>query len=93
MSRHTCIENIYLSIPPPVTAPNALKIWGSCFLVSGFHLDFWIAPTQEIVVTGDRHQADTENMLNLIRSKFLPNAGILFHQSGNAKKIHINTTD
>ena len=47
-------------------------------------LDFWIGPTQEIVIAGDPRRVDTKEMLKLIHSKFLPNAVILFHQTGKA---------
>lgn len=47
-------------------------------------LDFWIGPAQEIVVAGDRQRPDTREMLRLIHSKFLPNAVILFHGTGEA---------
>lgn len=47
-------------------------------------LDFWIGPTQEIVVAGDRQQTDTEGMLKLIRSKFLPNTVVLLHETGKS---------
>lgn len=43
-------------------------------------LDFWIGPAQEVVIAGDRRKADTKAMLKLIRSKFLPNAVVLFHK-------------
>ncbi len=49
-------------------------------------LDFWIGPTQEIVIVGDRQRVDTKEMLQLIYRAFLPNAVILFHQSGEAGK-------
>ncbi len=45
-------------------------------------LDFWIGPTQEIVIAGDPRREDTKEMLKLIHSKFLPNAVVLFHQTG-----------
>jgi uncharacterized protein YyaL (SSP411 family) len=46
-------------------------------------LDFQLGPSQEIVIAGDIKQADTKQMLKLIRSKFLPRDVILFHESGN----------
>jgi uncharacterized protein YyaL (SSP411 family) len=49
-------------------------------------LDFWAGPAQEIVVAGVRGQADTKEMLKLIRSSFLPNAVVLFHESGDSGK-------
>jgi uncharacterized protein YyaL (SSP411 family) len=47
-------------------------------------LNFWIGPTQEIVIAGNAGAADTQQMLELIRSKFLPNAVLIFHQQDNA---------
>ncbi len=43
-------------------------------------LNFWLGPTQEIVIAGNADAADTQQMLKLIRNKFLPNAVILLHQ-------------
>ncbi|MCP4609093.1 MAG: thioredoxin domain-containing protein [Planctomycetes bacterium] len=43
-------------------------------------LNFLLGPTQEIVIAGNADAADTQQMLKLIRSKFLPNAVILLHQ-------------
>lgn len=47
-------------------------------------LDFQIGPTQEIVLAGDLERKDMQEMLSLIRSKFLPNAVVLFHGKGQA---------
>ncbi|HUW17810.1 MAG TPA: thioredoxin domain-containing protein [Sedimentisphaerales bacterium] len=47
-------------------------------------LDFRLGPTQEIVIAGDSEQAGTKEMLKLVRSKFLPNAVILFHGAGES---------
>jgi uncharacterized protein YyaL (SSP411 family) len=47
-------------------------------------LDFWLGPTQEIVVAGDAAKDDTEEMLKVIRGKFMPNAVVLFHATGKA---------
>ncbi|MHC4583848.1 MAG: thioredoxin domain-containing protein [Planctomycetota bacterium] len=47
-------------------------------------LNFWLGPTQEIVIAGNADAADTQQMLELIRSKFLPNAVILLHQQEKA---------
>jgi len=47
-------------------------------------LNFWIGPTQEIVIAGNADAADTQQMLKIIRSKFLPNAVILLHQQEKA---------
>jgi uncharacterized protein YyaL (SSP411 family) len=47
-------------------------------------LNFWIGPTQEIVIAGNADAADTQQMLELIRSKYLPNAVILLHKQEKA---------
>ncbi len=47
-------------------------------------LNFWFGPTQEIVIAGDADATDTKQMLKLVRSKFLPNAVVLFHEAGEA---------
>ncbi len=46
-------------------------------------LNFWFGPTQEIVVAGNADTTDTKQMLKLLGDKFLPNALILLHESGN----------
>ena len=43
-------------------------------------LSFYLGPTQEIVIAGRPHAPDTKQMLSLLRSKFLPNAVVLFHE-------------
>ena len=45
-------------------------------------VDFWLGPTQEIVIAGNADTADTKQMLKLVHSKFLPNAVILLHEQG-----------
>lgn len=47
-------------------------------------LNFWLGPTQEIVIAGNADAADTQQMLKLIRNKFLPNAVLLLHQQEKA---------
>jgi uncharacterized protein YyaL (SSP411 family) len=47
-------------------------------------LNFLLGPTQEIVIAGNPDATDTQQMLKLIRSKFLPNAVILLHQQEKA---------
>lgn len=47
-------------------------------------LNFLLGPTQEIVIAGNAEQADTKQMLKLIRSNFLPNAVLLLHPNGKA---------
>ncbi|MHC4068723.1 MAG: thioredoxin domain-containing protein [Planctomycetota bacterium] len=42
-------------------------------------LDFHLGPSQEIVIAGDHQSPDTREMLNLIQSRFLPNAVVLLH--------------
>ncbi|MHC4645205.1 MAG: thioredoxin domain-containing protein [Planctomycetota bacterium] len=49
-------------------------------------LDFWLGPTQEIVIAGDPEMADTKQMLKAVRSSFLPNAVVVFHSSGKVGK-------
>ena len=46
-------------------------------------LNFSLGPTREIVITGNTNAEDTQQMLNLIRSKFMPNAVILLRQQEN----------
>ena len=43
-------------------------------------VDFLNGPSQEIVIAGNRRQDNTKEMLNLIRSKYLPNSIVLFHE-------------
>ncbi len=43
-------------------------------------LSFYLGPTQEIVIAGRSNAPDTKQMLSLLRSKFLPNAVVLFHE-------------
>ncbi|MBN2269425.1 MAG: thioredoxin domain-containing protein [Sedimentisphaerales bacterium] len=47
-------------------------------------LDLRIGPAQEIIIAGDSDQPETRDMLKLIRSRFLPNAVLLLHPSGQA---------
>ncbi|MDT8300317.1 MAG: thioredoxin domain-containing protein [Sedimentisphaerales bacterium] len=46
-------------------------------------LNFLLGPTQEIVIAGNPDATDTQQMLELIHGKFLPNAVILLHQQKN----------
>ncbi len=48
-------------------------------------LNFSLGPTQEIVIAGNSDAKDTQQMLKLIRSKFLPNAVILLRQLDNTE--------
>lgn len=41
-------------------------------------VDFALGPSQEVVVVGIRGARDTEAMLKAVRSRFLPNQGLLF---------------
>jgi len=43
-------------------------------------LDFHIGPAREIVIAGERQREDIKEILKLVRSKFLPNVVILFHE-------------
>jgi len=47
-------------------------------------LNFWLGPTQEIVIAGNADSTDTKKMLKLVRSKFLPNSIVLFREQDNA---------
>ncbi len=49
-------------------------------------ISFQLGPNKEIVITGNPEALDTKEMLNVIRSRFLPNAVVLLHQSGDAGK-------
>jgi uncharacterized protein YyaL (SSP411 family) len=50
-------------------------------------LNFCLGPTQEIVIAGNTDAMDTQQMLKLISSKFLPNAVVLFHQQDNSDSV------
>ncbi len=56
--------------------------WGFTHFLMG--VDFMLGPTREIVIAGKLGAADTGAMLNTARQAFLPNATLLFHQSGEA---------
>ncbi len=45
--------------------------------------DFWIGPTREIVIAGNRQREDTKEMFRLVRSRFSPNTVFLFHKGNN----------
>jgi len=45
-------------------------------------LDFRLGPTQEIVIAGNVEATDTKQMLELLGSKFMPNAVVLLHEQG-----------
>lgn len=47
-------------------------------------LSFWLGPSQEIVIAGNADRPDTKQMLELVRTKFLPNALVLLHEQGKA---------
>ncbi|MBN1805210.1 MAG: thioredoxin domain-containing protein [Sedimentisphaerales bacterium] len=47
-------------------------------------LNFWLGPTRQIVIAGDINAADTQQMLKLIRNKFLPDTVIILQQKKNA---------
>jgi uncharacterized protein YyaL (SSP411 family) len=52
-------------------------------------LDFWLGPRREIVIAGDTRAKETQQMLELVRSQFLPNAVVLLHDhSGIDFAIH-----
>jgi uncharacterized protein YyaL (SSP411 family) len=45
-------------------------------------LSLWLGPAREIVIAGSAEAGDTKQMIALVRGKFLPNAVVLFHDSG-----------
>lgn len=47
-------------------------------------LSFLLGPTQEIVIAGQIGATDTRQMVELVHSKFLPNAIVLLHEQGKA---------
>jgi len=52
-------------------------------------LDFAIGPAREIVVEGDLNSKDTQEMIQVINSKFLPNSVILFRPSKEKTKVSV----
>jgi uncharacterized protein YyaL (SSP411 family) len=52
-------------------------------------LNFWLGPTQEIVIAGDADAPETKQMLNLVRGAFLPNSVLLLHtQNSESSKLY-----
>jgi uncharacterized protein YyaL (SSP411 family) len=49
-------------------------------------MDFWLGPTQEIVVAGNYQRDDTKRMIKVVREEFLPNSVVLLHEQGEAGK-------
>ncbi len=47
-------------------------------------LSLWLGPAREVVIAGSAEAGDTKQMIELIRGKFLPDAIVLFHDSGQA---------
>jgi uncharacterized protein YyaL (SSP411 family) len=47
-------------------------------------LSFHLGPVQEIVIAGDSDAADTRQMLDLIRGKFMPNTIMLLHDKNKS---------
>ena len=47
-------------------------------------LDFWLGPSQEIVIAGDSDSADTQQMLRAVYGRFLPRAALAVHPVGEA---------
>ncbi len=45
-------------------------------------LNFYLGPSQEIVIAGEANSTDTKEMIELVRSRFLPNSIVLLHESG-----------
>jgi len=54
-------------------------VYSSAMLIA---LDFWLGPRREIIISGDPHAEDTQKMLKLVRSRFLPNAVVMLHDQG-----------
>jgi hypothetical protein len=42
-------------------------------------VDWWLGPSQEIVIAGDQAAPDTQALLEVVRTRFLPRAAILLH--------------
>jgi hypothetical protein len=47
-------------------------------------LSLWLEPAREIVIAGSAEAQDTRQMIELVRGKFLPDAVVIFHDSGQA---------
>jgi uncharacterized protein YyaL (SSP411 family) len=47
-------------------------------------LNFWLGPQREIIIAGDSRAADTQQMFELVRSTFMPNAVFLRHDQSRA---------
>jgi len=45
-------------------------------------LSLWLGPGREIVIAGSAEAGDTKQMIELVQGKFLPDAVVLFHDSG-----------
>jgi uncharacterized protein len=51
-------------------------------------VDFRIGPSREIVVAGDPKSQETQDLVRIIRNKFLPNKAVLFkHQGAEGKRL------
>lgn len=48
-------------------------------------LDFGLAPSQEVVIVGEKNAADTKRMLKTLRKEYFPNAVVLFKPAGETK--------
>lgn len=44
--------------------------------------DWWLGPSQEIVIAGDPDAADTRRLLDVVRQRFLPRAALILHPPG-----------
>jgi uncharacterized protein YyaL (SSP411 family) len=49
-------------------------------------LGFMIGPSQEIVIAGDPSLETTQEMVKVVRSRFLPNKVVLLHPDGSEGK-------
>ena len=50
-------------------------------------LDFFLAPSQEVVIVGKRGSADTQKMLHALRQNFFPNTVVLFKPAGEKSPL------
>lgn len=58
----------------------------SCAMLSA--LDFWLGSTQEIVIAGDLKHRNTQQMINMVRNKYLPNSIKIYHGNDYDQKLY-----
>ncbi len=66
---------------------RSMSIAPSAFTFFASAADFMFGPSYEIVITGDPSDAETREMLDAVREKFLPNSVILFRDAGSPEKL------